>query len=177
MHNLGLYSNLRFLVRKPKCVYQKFNVFYVTLQSLINHLQKLLVGRFVWYFPKFAFLLMEGLRGKKLSDVWDTSGGTTGPWDSQVLKDHKIKAHKKKLFSELGKISLLCSFSIFQAQSQPTWESPPFLHPWPNPTIQTPNCTAVQWRLDLLLWTSTVRKLDVCSAFISFDNINFISLV
>ena len=45
------------------------------------------------------------------------------------LPQYKIKVQKKKLFSELGKTSLLCSFSIFQAQAQPTWETPPLLHP------------------------------------------------
>ena len=35
----------------------------------------------------------------------------------------------RNLISELSKISLLCSFSVYQAHSQPTWQSPPFLHP------------------------------------------------
>ena len=35
----------------------------------------------------------------------------------------------KKPITELSKISLLCSFSIFQACCQPTWQDPPFLHP------------------------------------------------
>jgi hypothetical protein len=35
----------------------------------------------------------------------------------------------KKLMSDLSKIALLCSFSIFQAHCQPAWQDPPFLHP------------------------------------------------
>ena len=35
----------------------------------------------------------------------------------------------KKLVTELSQISLLASFSIFQACCQPSWESPPFLSP------------------------------------------------
>jgi hypothetical protein len=40
-----------------------------------------------------------------------------------------LKINHKKLVSELSKISLLCSFSVYQAHSQPTWQSPPLLHP------------------------------------------------
>ena len=35
----------------------------------------------------------------------------------------------KKIITSISRISLLASFSIFQARCQPTWESPPHLHP------------------------------------------------
>ena len=35
----------------------------------------------------------------------------------------------KTLITEPSKISLLCSFTIFQARCQPIWQDPPFLHP------------------------------------------------
>ena len=46
-----------------------------------------------------------------------------------TLKIFKIKPLKKKAFDDISKISLLCSFSIFQAHCQPAWQSPPFLQP------------------------------------------------
>ena len=48
---------------------------------------------------------------------------------TNILTNYDIKIKKKKMFEELSKISLLCSFSIFQAHCQPTWQSPPYLHP------------------------------------------------
>ena len=47
----------------------------------------------------------------------------------QVLKRNAIKLKHTALFRDLAKISLLCSYSIFQAHSVPTWQDPPFLHP------------------------------------------------
>ena len=47
----------------------------------------------------------------------------------ETLKKHKIYVNKKQMLQDLSKISLLCSFSIFQAHCQPAWQSPPFLHP------------------------------------------------
>ena len=46
-----------------------------------------------------------------------------------TMKKFKIKIQKKTLIQELSKISLLCSFLIFQAHCQPSWQSPPYLHP------------------------------------------------
>ena len=46
-----------------------------------------------------------------------------------TLKIYKIKLQNKKLLQDISKISLLCSFSIFQAHCQPSWQSPPYLHP------------------------------------------------
>ena len=48
---------------------------------------------------------------------------------SNILKRYKVKLSKKKISEDLCKIALLCSFSIFQAHCQPTWQSPPYLHP------------------------------------------------
>ena len=45
------------------------------------------------------------------------------------LKKYKIKLQNKKLLQDISKISLLCSFSIFQAHCQPSWQSAPYLHP------------------------------------------------
>ena len=42
---------------------------------------------------------------------------------------NKLKPNVYKLIKEVSKISLLCSFSIFHAFSQPTWQNPPFLEP------------------------------------------------
>ena len=44
------------------------------------------------------------------------------------IRNH-IKLNHKKLFCDLSKISLLCSFSIFQAHCEPAWRDPPLLHP------------------------------------------------
>ena len=58
-----------------------------------------------------------------------------------TLKNFKIKVQNKKLLQDISKISLLCSFSLFQAHCQPSWQSPPYLHP------QAPlHCTAACWR-------------------------------
>ena len=46
-----------------------------------------------------------------------------------ALKNFKIKVPNKKLLQDISKISLLCSFSLFQAHCQPSWQSPPYLHP------------------------------------------------
>ena len=46
-----------------------------------------------------------------------------------TLKNFKIKVPNKKLLQDISKISLLCSFSLFQAHCQPSWQSPPYLHP------------------------------------------------
>ena len=42
-----------------------------------------------------------------------------------ILARYHVKVPKKQLIDDLCKISLLCSFSIFQAHCQPTWQSPP----------------------------------------------------
>ena len=42
---------------------------------------------------------------------------------------NNIQSNALKCLKQLSKISLLCSFSIFHAYSQPTWRSPPFLSP------------------------------------------------
>ena len=47
----------------------------------------------------------------------------------QVFKRNTIKLRHTSLFRDLAKISLLCSYSIFQAHCVPTWQDPPFLHP------------------------------------------------
>ena len=46
-----------------------------------------------------------------------------------TLKKFKVKVQHKKIIQDISKISLLCSFSIFQAHCQPSWQSPPYLHP------------------------------------------------
>ena len=48
---------------------------------------------------------------------------------SDTMKFFQIKIHKSKLLKDMSKISLLCSFTLFQAHCQPDWQSPPFLHP------------------------------------------------
>ena len=47
----------------------------------------------------------------------------------KVLKRNCIKTNNSKLFKEISKISLLCSYSIFQAHNVPSWRDPPLLHP------------------------------------------------
>ena len=42
----------------------------------------------------------------------------------------KIKTNALKCIKELSKISLLCSYSIFNAYTQPSWRDPPYLTPW-----------------------------------------------
>ena len=46
-----------------------------------------------------------------------------------TMKNHNISIHKKLFLQSISKISLLCSFAIFQAHCQPSWQSPPYLHP------------------------------------------------
>ena len=48
---------------------------------------------------------------------------------SAIVKKLNFKINTDKLFKDLGKISLLCSFAIFQAHAQPSWQSPPLLKP------------------------------------------------
>ena len=50
---------------------------------------------------------------------------------SEILRIFNIGSHQtvNKLIKDMAKISLLCSYSIFQAHSQPTWQDPPFLCP------------------------------------------------
>ena len=40
---------------------------------------------------------------------------------------NNIKANALKCIKQLSKLSLLCSFSVFHAYTQPTWRDPPFL--------------------------------------------------
>ena len=47
----------------------------------------------------------------------------------KVLKRNSIKLKHALIFKELTKISLLCSYSIFQAHCVHTWQDPPLLHP------------------------------------------------
>jgi hypothetical protein len=46
-----------------------------------------------------------------------------------VMKKYNINIKKKPFIEDISKISLLCSFAIFQAHCQPSWQSPPYLHP------------------------------------------------
>ena len=48
---------------------------------------------------------------------------------TQILKEFSLKVNPKQLFINMSKIAPLCSFTIFQAQAQPTWQDPPFLKP------------------------------------------------
>jgi hypothetical protein len=48
---------------------------------------------------------------------------------SDILKKWQIKTKKSQIFNDISKISLLCSFALFQAHCQPAWQSPPLLHP------------------------------------------------
>ena len=48
---------------------------------------------------------------------------------SDTMRRFKIRVQKSRLLKDLSKISLLCSFTLFQAHCQPEWQSPPLLHP------------------------------------------------
>ena len=48
---------------------------------------------------------------------------------TQCLKRNHMKVKHNQLFKDLSKISLLCSFVIFQAHCQPAWQAPPLLDP------------------------------------------------
>ena len=48
---------------------------------------------------------------------------------SKMAKLVHVKKRHKTLMTELFQVSLLCSFTVFQARSQPTWQEPPYLHP------------------------------------------------
>ena len=47
----------------------------------------------------------------------------------KTMKNWNIKVNQNTLIKNLSKISLLCSFTLFQAHSQPSWQNPPYLHP------------------------------------------------
>ena len=44
-----------------------------------------------------------------------------------IFATNKIAANAFKCIKQLSKLSLLCSYSIFHAYTQPTWRDPPFL--------------------------------------------------
>ena len=44
-----------------------------------------------------------------------------------IFATNKLKANVFKCIKGMSRISLLCSFSIFHAYTQPTWRDPPFL--------------------------------------------------
>ena len=46
-----------------------------------------------------------------------------------VFKRNHIKVKHNQFFKDLSKISLLCSYSVFQAHCVPMWRDPPYLHP------------------------------------------------
>ena len=48
---------------------------------------------------------------------------------TEILKQFSFEVNTKELFINMSKIAFLCSFTIFQAQAQPTWQNPPFLKP------------------------------------------------
>ena len=48
---------------------------------------------------------------------------------ADIFKANQIKVKTGKLFKEMSKVAMLCSFSIFHAREQPTWSSPPYLSP------------------------------------------------
>ena len=57
---------------------------------------------------------------------------------AETLKKNRILIQKKQLYQDICKISLLCSFSIFQAHCQPVWQSP-------HTSTHDPVCTAALW--------------------------------
>ena len=46
-----------------------------------------------------------------------------------IFKIMQIKIKTGPVFKNMSKISLLGSFTVFQAQAQPTWQNPPYLSP------------------------------------------------
>ena len=46
-----------------------------------------------------------------------------------VMKRNRIKLRHTQLFKDLSKISLLCSYSLFQAHCVPSWQDPPSCTP------------------------------------------------
>ena len=68
-----------------------------------------------------------------------------------------IPLHFSTLMKNASKISLLSSYSIFHAYSQPSWNDPPLLQPWGTAFYldTTPNCTAVPGRQQLPLRTKS----------------------
>lgn len=48
---------------------------------------------------------------------------------SQILRVSQFKIKTKQLYQDMSKIALLCSFAIFHATAQPTWQEPPYLTP------------------------------------------------
>ena len=48
---------------------------------------------------------------------------------THILKEFGFRLNTRQIFTDMAKIALLCSFTIFQAQAQPSWQDPPFLRP------------------------------------------------
>ena len=52
----------------------------------------------------------------------------------ESCKRNSLKMKHTQIMKEMSKISLLCSFAIFQARGQPSWQDPPLLperiRPW-----------------------------------------------
>ena len=95
---------------------------------------------------------------------------------SDTFKKLKIKMPIKNFFDKLRKISILCSFPIFQAHYQPTWQSPPYLYPFSlaciAPFRELPDLrrafSVLMSRtlevLDILNYLSTLRSTHVCGS-------------
>ena len=47
----------------------------------------------------------------------------------ESCKRNQLKMQHIQIMKDMSKISLLCSFAIFQARCQPSWQDPPLLHP------------------------------------------------
>ena len=75
-----------------------------------------------------------------------------------VLKRNKIKLNNNQLFKDMSKISLFCSYSVFQAHCVPTWRDPPTytLRTNPNPIFQL-HCDPVEF---IQLGICSVQELD-----------------
>ena len=48
---------------------------------------------------------------------------------TESCKRNNLKIKHTQIMKEMSKISLLCSFAIFQARCQPSWQDPPLLQP------------------------------------------------
>ena len=46
-----------------------------------------------------------------------------------IFKTNRIQIKSGNLFKNMSKVAMLCSFSIFHARDQPTWQAPPYLSP------------------------------------------------
>ena len=71
-----------------------------------------------------------------------------------IFSTMRISVNSNHCMKNMSKISLLSSYTIFHAYTQPTWRDPPFLTTWKLIEMVSSNCAAdyCHTRLELGFW-------------------------